>query len=84
MIRSLLPIARRCLPKMTKVIAFSFTYYQIQKMTKFSSPINCFHASFQPTNKMGEVLKNVIRVEYNGEFVGYAFCFMENYFVSTR
>ena len=84
MFRSFLPIALRCFPKFGKVVAFGLGCYTINSFSSILKPINCFNISFKPTNKIGEVLSHVIRVENNGEFVGYAFCFMNRYLVSTR
>ena len=38
---------------------------------------------FVQSNAIGEVLSRVIRVELNGEFVGYAYCFTEKILVSA-
>ena len=79
MFRTLLPLARRTLPTVAKVTAVTFAMFLLQKkqllgsLPIFTSSTKCFHISFVPNNAIGEVLSRVIRVELNGEFVGYAY-----------
>ena len=90
MLRSLLPVTQRTLPTVCKVAAFTFGLLALQNkqllgVLPFNLPgARCFHISFIPSNAIGEVLSRVIRVELNGEFVGYAYCFTEKIIVSAR
>ncbi len=62
MIRSILPLALRCLPKFGKATAFALSYYTIHNYTQILNSAQCFNISFKPTNKIGEILSHVIRV----------------------
>ena len=89
MLRSMLPMARRTLPTIGKVTALTFALFALQNkqmlggLPFYLPGAKCFHISFVPSNAIGEVLSRVIRVELNGEFVGYAYCFTEKILVSA-
>lgn len=75
MFRRILPIAIRTFPNIIKVGVFSFSFMMLNYHTKLNDSIKCISLPLFEHNIFKEVLPKIIRIEHNGEIVGYAYCF---------
>lgn len=85
MFRRALPFLRRSIPTLSKVTTFTLAFLFLKHQTEAFQPTKCLHLpSFPHSNIFTEVLPKIIRIEDNGEIVGYAYCFSERLLVTAR
>jgi hypothetical protein len=82
--RRLLPLLARTSPLMARKL-FLPTVFTLNMMlfNNLPSP-KCMEDPFSISQTLSDIDQNVIRIENNGNLVGEAFCFAENYLVSVR
>lgn len=81
--RRLLPLLARTSPLMARKLILP-TVFTLNMMlfSNLPSP-KCMMDPFSISQTLSDIDQNVIRIENNGNLVGEAFCFAENYLVSV-
>lgn len=83
--RSLLNILTRNAPRIIKTLTIpTYLTYQHYYSQPFFSKINCANDPFILDEAITSIEKNTIVIRLNGNQVGDAYCFADNYLVSVR